>query len=151
MKKFVWRLQRVLEIKQSQLLLKKAELLKLTEMLALKRTELMNQQVILQQMIERVAQNKTGDKLPQQRLLLISSRVNDKKIKIIKKEIEELQKRQKEKTAEYLKLKRFTEGMEKLKEKAKQEYISAQEKLEQKEMDERAAMSFARSIITANH
>lgn len=151
MKKFVWRLQRVLEIKQSQLLLKKAELLKLTEMLALKRTELMNQQVILQQMIERVAQNKTGDKLPQQRLLLISSRVNDKKIKIIKKEIEELQKRQKEKTAEYLKLKRFTEGMEKLKEKAKQEYITAQEKLEQKEMDERAAMSFARSIITANH
>ncbi len=147
MKKFVWRLQRVLEIRQSQLLLKKAELMKLNELLAVKRTELLNQQRILQQIIEQVAQNNTGDKLPQQRLLLISSRINDKKIKTLKNEVEELHRRQKEKTAEYLKLKRFTEGMEKLRDKAKQEYITAQEKLDQKEMDERAAMSFARSML----
>lgn len=150
MKRFVWRLQRVLEIKQSELQMKKAELFKLTELLAVTRTALLNQQRILRQSIEEVAKNDTKDKLGQQRLLLISSRVNDEKIKQLKIKVEELQKKQKEKVAEFLKLKRFTEGLEKLREKAKQEYILQQEKLEQKEMDERASLSFARSMLSEN-
>ncbi|MFA5553014.1 MAG: hypothetical protein WCZ89_00330 [Phycisphaerae bacterium] len=150
MKRFVWRLQRVLEIKQSELQMKKAELFKLTELLAVTRTALLNQQRILRQSIEEVAKNDTKDKLGQQRLLLISSRVNDEKIKQLKIKVEELQKKQKEKVAEFLKLKRFTEGLEKLREKAKQEYIFQQEKLEQKELDERASLSFACSMLSEN-
>lgn len=147
MKKFVWRLQRVLEIKQRQLQSKRAELFEITEHLAVKRAALLAQQRLLQQVIEEVTRNKSKEKLTQQQLLLKSSQVNDKRIKQIKAEVEKIQAVQKEKIAEFLKIKRFTEGLEKLREKAKQEFIAEQEKLEQKETDEREALRFARRMI----
>lgn len=149
MKKFVWRLQRVLEIKQSQLQSKRAELLGITEALAVKRTMLLTQQRILQQTINRIAEDKTKERLTKQQLLLKSSRVNERRIKALNKEVENLQISQKEKIAEFLKTKRFTEGLEKLREKAKKEFTAEQEKHEQKEMDERATLSFTRAKLKA--
>ncbi|MGD9109943.1 MAG: hypothetical protein PVG93_03280 [Phycisphaerales bacterium] len=149
MKKFVWRLQRVLEVKQRELQSKRTELFEITEHLAVKRTALLAQQRLLQRAIEEVARNKSKEKLAQQELLLKSSRVNDKKIEELKAEVANLQAKQKEKIAEFLKIKRFTEALEKLREKARQEFIAEQEKLEQRETDERTALRFAHRMITA--
>jgi len=139
----------VLEVKQRELQSKRTELFEITEHLAVKRTMLLAQQRLLQQVIEEVARNKSKEKFAQQQLLLKSSQVNDKRIKELKIEVASLQARQREKIAEFLKIKRFTEALEKLREKAKQEFIAEQEKLEQKEMDERAALRFARRMIAA--
>ncbi len=139
----------MLEVKQRELQSKRTELFEITEHLAVKRTMLLAQQRLLQQVIEEVARNKSKEKFAQQQLLLKSSQVNDKRIKELKIEVASLQARQREKIAEFLKIKRFTEALEKLREKAKQEFIAEQEKLEQKEMDERAALRFARRMIAA--
>ena len=58
------------------------------------------------------------------------------------KSIEELEAKQKEKIAEVLKLRRFKESLERLREQAKKRYIEEQDKIEQKQLDETATLGF---------
>ncbi len=146
MKKFTWRLQRVLDLKQKQQQAKKSELLKITEQLAVTRTILLAQKRILADAIENVAKNEPRERLTRQPLLLQSSRQNDKLIKKLLEKVAELQKKQHEATVEFLKLKRAAEAMEKLRERTKQKFIAQQEKIDQKEMDERTTLRFARKM-----
>ncbi len=59
--------------------------------------------------------------------------------------------RQKEKTAEVLAVRRFKEGLEKLRTQAQEEYRREQERLEQKELDERTTIAFARHGSSAEN
>ena len=63
--------------------------------------------------------------------------------------VDELETKQKEKIAEVLKIRRFKEALERLREQAKKKFIEEQEKLEQKQLDEMATLSFAREMPTA--
>ena len=143
MKKFVWRLQKVLEINQKRQQAKKAELFKITEKLALARASLLAQQRILQDLIENVAKQSPAERLDQQQLLLKSTKKNDELIRKYKDEIRQLQMDQKRLIAEFLKIKRFTESLKNLREQDKHKFIIEQERLEQKEMDEHTSTRFA--------
>ena len=55
MKRFVWRLQRVLDIKKKQEQKTRAELLELTERIAERRGELLTKQMILENIINGLA------------------------------------------------------------------------------------------------
>ncbi len=147
MKKFVWRLQKVLEINQKRQQAKKAELFKITQKLALARANLLAQQRILLDLIESVARQIAAERLDHQQLLLKSTRKNDELIKKYRDEIRQLEQDQKRLTAEFLKIKRFTESLENLREQDKRKFIVEQEKLEQKEMDEHTSMRFAGRLI----
>jgi flagellar biosynthesis chaperone FliJ len=72
------------------------------------------------------------------------SATSDEQIKNVEDKKNGLESQQREKIAEVLKVKRFKEGMEKLRVEAKVQFIKEQEKLEQKEMDESATISFVR-------
>jgi flagellar biosynthesis chaperone FliJ len=143
MKKFVWRLQKVLEINEKRQQAKKAELLRITEKLALARANLLAQQRILQDLIENVAKLKPAERLDRQQLLLKSTKKNDELIREYEDQIRQLEMDQKRLTDEFLKIKRFTESLKNLREQDKQKFIIEQEKLEQKEMDEHTSMRFA--------
>jgi len=147
MKKFVWRLQKVLEVNQKRQQAKRAELFKTTEKLALARANLLAQKRILQDLIENVTQQNPADRLCRQQLLLKSTGKNDEIIKKYKDEIQQLELDRKRLTAEFLKIKRFAEALEKLREQDKRQFIAEQEKLEQKEMDEHTSMRFAGRLI----
>jgi len=149
MKRFVWRLQRVLEIKANEERIKKTELLKLTEKLTQKRSELLIRERILNEMIHRLAEMQPQKRLIEQELFLRYSSTADELIRQLKMQITQLETEQSKKIAEVLKLRRFREGMEKLREQAKMEFIREQEKLEQKELDETAAIRFARETNPA--
>ncbi len=146
MKRFVWRLQRVLNIKIKEEQVKKVELLKLTERLIQKRRELLTQKRVLEDIILNLSEKEPGKRLSGQELFLRSSKTNDEIIKKVEKRVSELDLQQREKTAEFLKLKRFKEGLEKLREEAKMRFITEQEKLEQKELDESATIGFIRKM-----
>ncbi len=146
MKRFVWRLQRVLNIKTKEEQIKKVELLKLTERLIQKRSELLTQKRVLADIIRNLSEKEPDKRLSRQELFLRSSRRNDEIIKKVEKRVSELDLQQREKTAEFLKLKRFKEGLEKLREEAKMRFITEQEKLEQKELDESATIGFMRKM-----
>ena len=146
MKRFVWRLQRVLDIKIKEEEVKRAELIKLTERLAEARSELLIQKRILENIISDIAGKKTAERLSQQEFFLKHSKVTDEQIKKMEKKVGDLESEQRKKIVEVLKIRRFRKELEKLREEAKRRFIEEQEKLEQKELDEGATISFARKV-----
>ena len=144
MKRFVWRLQRVLDIKKKEEQKARAELLELTERLAQTRGELLMQQKILEDIINGLTGENPKNRLGRQEFFLKFSAASDKQIKRLEDKVSELESQQRDKIAEVLKLRRFKEGLEKLRTEAKMQFIKEQEKLEQKQLDEGATISFVR-------
>ena len=144
MRRFVWRLQRVLDVKTKEEQLKRTELFRLTEHLAARRGELLMRRRILQNLLEDIRQDQSRERWSTQEFFLRRAAVDDERIRKLKEEIAALEIRHKEKTAEVLAVRRFKEGLEKLRTQAKEDYIRDEERLEQKESDERTAVTFAR-------
>jgi len=144
MKRFAWRLQRVLDVKAKQEQIKTQELFVITDRLAQTRSRLLAQQQILRDILESIANEKPIDRLGKQELFLKNSAATDELIKKLQASVRELEVKQKEKIAEVLKLRRFKEGLERLREQARRKYIEVQEKLEQKQLDETATLRFSR-------
>jgi flagellar biosynthesis chaperone FliJ len=75
------------------------------------------------------------------------SSTNDEQIKRLQYKVSELESEQSRKIAEVLKVRQFKESLERLRAEAKSEFIKEQEKLEQKELDDGATVSFTRKMI----
>jgi len=144
MKRFVWRLQRVLDIRKKEEQKTRAELLALTERLAQTRGELLMQQKMLEDIINGLTGENPKKRLGRQEFFLKFSAASDEQIKKLEDKVNELESQQRDKIAEVLKLRRFTEGLERLRTEAKMRFITEQEKLEQKQLDEGATVSFVR-------
>lgn len=149
MKRFVWRLQRILDIKTKKEQKMRSELLELTEKLAETRGVLLTQQMILKEIMAGLAGENPKKRLGRQEFFLKFSGTSDERIEKLKEKMSALESQQREKIAELLKVRRFKEGLEKLRAEAKTQFIKEQEKLEQKELDEMASVSFARNMILA--
>jgi flagellar biosynthesis chaperone FliJ len=145
MKRFVWRLQKVLDIKTKEEQLKRMELFRVTEALAMKRSELLMRQRILRELMAEITRDQSVGRLGMQEFFLSNANTDDQIIRRLIGEIHDLEVKQKEKTAEVLAAKRFKEGLEKLRAEAKTRFIEEQERLEQKELDDRTTVAFARN------
>jgi flagellar export protein FliJ len=150
MRRFVWRLQRVLDIRTKQEQVKTQELFALTEKLAQVRGELLTQQRILQDIIESIARERTGERINKQEFFLRNSAATDERIKQLEGAVKELENKQRDMIAEILKIRRSKEGLERLREQAKKRYIEEQDKLEQKQLDEMAVMNWTRTDADEN-
>jgi len=144
MKRFVWRLQRVLQVKAKQEQVARAELMRLTEKMTRVRRELMTQKRLLAQMLTDLGKLDPQQRLRAQELFLKHSRTIDERIKQLQARLRELEIRQSEQVKELLKLKRFREGLEKLREQAYEQFLREQDRLEQKQLDEMSTVRFAR-------
>ena len=144
MKRFVWRLQKVLDVKTKEEQLKRTELFRLAEHLAAKRSELLIRRRVLRDLMADIAKDRSPERLSTQELFLRQAQTDDAEIRLLLEEISDLETRQREKTAEVLAAKRFKEGMEKLRAQAREQFIKEQEKLEQKELEDRTTIAFVR-------
>lgn len=149
MKRFTWRLQKVLDVKTMEEQVQRAELLKLTEKLVQTQGTLLMEKRILEDMMSDIAEKEPRERLGAQELFLKYSKTSDELIAKLKQEVGHLRLQQKEKIAEVLKLRIFKESLEKLRAEIKKEFISNQEKLEQKQADERCTMRMARELQKA--
>jgi flagellar export protein FliJ len=149
MKRFVWRLQRILDIETKKEQKMRSELLELTKKLAETRGVLLTQQMILKEIMAGLAGENPKKRLRKQEFFLRYSGTSDERIEKLKENVSALESQQREKIAELLKVRRFKEGLERLRADAKTKFIKEQEKLEQKELDEMASVSFARNMILA--
>jgi len=145
MKRFTWRLQRVLDIRTKEEQKKTAELLEITDKLVATRSELLIKRKLLENIINDLAAESPKKRLAKQEFFLAYSYTSNEQIKKLKEKINLLEIQQKNKIMEVLKVRRSKEGLEKLRNEAKTQYIKEQEKLEQKELDDRATVSFVRS------
>ena len=148
MKRFTWRLERVLEIKKKQEQKERVELFELTERLAERRAELLMRQKMLKDIIRELAEADPGQRLGDQEFFLRYAGTSDEQIKRLKDQVGELESQQQEKIADVLKIRRLKEGLEKLRAEAKRQFIEEQEKLDQKELDETAIVSFVRKSLS---
>jgi flagellar biosynthesis chaperone FliJ len=134
----------VLDVRTKQEQIKTQELYALTEKLAQTRGELLAQQRILQDIIESIEKENGGERLIKQEFFLRNSAATDERIKQLEAAVKELERKQKEMIKEVMKIRRSKEGLEKLKEQAKKKYISEQDKIEQRQLDEVAVTGFVR-------
>ena len=146
MKRFVWRLQKVLDIKAKEEQVKQMELFRLTETLAARQSELLVRRQVLREIMGEIARDQSSQRLEKQAFFLEHAATNDRLIETLREEIKTLEVRRHEKTAEVLAAKQFREGLEKLRHEAKAQFIQEQEKLEQNEMDDRTTVAFARNV-----
>lgn len=144
MKRFVWRLQRVLDIRKKEEQKARAELLELTERLVETRGELLMQQKMLEDIINGLTGENPKKRLGKQEFFLKFSAASDEQIKKLEDKVKELELQQRDKIAEVIKLRRFKEGLEKLRTETKMQFIKEQERLEQKQLDEGSIVSFVR-------
>jgi len=147
MKRFVWRLQRVLDIKEKEEQTKRTELLELIKKVTQKRGELLTQQRILETIISDIASKDPQGRLSEQEFFLKYAATTNELMKKLKNKIAGLESQQREKVVELLRVRRFRESLEKLRAEAKMRYMKSVEKLEQKELDESATIGFARKTM----
>jgi flagellar export protein FliJ len=144
MKKFTWPLQRVLDIKEKQEKAAVTELFNLKEMVKQKEYEIDAEQTkLLKTLSQAKDQIKQGNIIGHEMLLKFSA-ANDKFIKTLKQRVGELEIKVKTKKKELLDLRRFKQGLEKLKTKACEKFNAKQQKIEQYQLDEIATVSFTR-------
>jgi len=136
MKRFVWRLQRVLDIRKKEEQKARAELLELTEKLAETQCELLARRKMLEDIINALTGENPKKRLVRQEFFLKFSAASDEQIKKLEDKVKELELQQRDKIAEVLKLRRFKEGLEKIRTEAKMRFIKEQEKHEQKQLYE---------------
>lgn len=146
MKRFEWRLQKVLDIKVKEEQVKQMELFRLTQALAEKQSDLLVRQQVLREIMGQITRDQSSQRLEKQAFFLKHAATNDRLIEKLREEIKNLETQRQEKTAEVLAAKQFREGLEKLRDEAKTQFIQEQEKLEQKEMDDRTSVAFARNV-----
>ncbi|MFC1781095.1 hypothetical protein ACFLZ8_02385 [Planctomycetota bacterium] len=145
MKKFAWKLDRLLSIRQKEEKKKSVELIELTEKMAAARGELLMKQGILQNIVNEINEKKPKTRMLEQELFLTFSITSSEQIKTLKEKIAQLELQQKEIIAEVLKIRQLKEGLEKLRKEAKIQFITEQESIEQKEIDHGATVLFVRN------
>ena len=145
MRRFVWRLQRVLDVRVKQEQVKRTELFRVTQELAERRTELLLRQQTLREALASIGDENSSQRIGQQEMVLRYAATNDEQIRRIKEVLHTLELRQKERLNELLAVRRSREALERLREEARQQFIQEQEKLDQKESDERAVIAFMRN------
>lgn len=150
MKRFVWPLQKVLDIRTKEEQKKRAELLELTRRLTENQSALLTRQMILKEMISDINEAEIEKRLNKQEFFLQYSVTIDRQIKKLHDHVEQLKLEQRAKIEDVIKTRRYKEGLEKLRENAKREFIEHQEKLEQKDADEMASISFVREQLRRN-
>ena len=145
MRRFTWRLQRVLDIRIKEEQKKTAELLEITDKLLATRSELLIKKKLLENIINDLNAESPKKRLAKQEFFLVYSYTSNEQIKKLMEKIYHFETQQKDKIMEVLKVRRSKEGLERLRNEAKAQYIKEQEKYEQKELDDRATVSFIRS------
>lgn len=145
MRRFTWRLQRVLDIRIKEEQKKTAELLEITDKLLATRSDLLIKKKLLENIINDLNAESPKNRLAKQEFFLVYSYTSNEQIKKLMEKIYHFETQQKDKIMEVLKVRRSKEGLERLRNEAKAQYIKEQEKYEQKELDDRATVSFIRS------
>lgn len=148
MKRFVWRLQKVLDLKTKQERLKQTELFRITERLAQKRGELLIRERVLQDIMKNISADSAGMRVARQEFILKHAATDDERIQRLREEIAALEQEQSRKTEEVLAARRYKESLERLRAEAQGRYAREQDRLEQKELDDRATTAFARKKTT---
>jgi flagellar FliJ protein len=147
MKKFVWRLQRLLDIKTRQEELLRTELIALTEQVAAVRVEILTNKASIRSKLSQMRMLDAAERLEQQRHFMQFAHVLDARIKSLNEKLAKLEELRKEQIRRILDIRKERKSLEKLREKAKSDYQKTYNQFEQKSTDETGSTTFARKLL----
>lgn len=150
MKRFKWKLQRLLDVKTRQEELKKAQLLALIQNIAAVRQNLLMRRQKVKQFFAELAEQSAPQRIQEQQLCLKAVAFADEKIETLKQMLQELETQRTAVMSEVLQLRKFRKSLEKLRTIAKEEYDLESKKNEQNFLDETANIAFARGLLAAS-
>ncbi|MBE0534090.1 MAG: flagellar FliJ family protein [Phycisphaerae bacterium] len=147
MKQFTWRLQRLLDLKIKEEDVKRDALVAVTEQAAAARSRILLERAGFRQMLSELRDKDGRVRLAEQQLLLTYTHVFDSRMKGLEEHLAALEKLRLARIEEILEIRKLRKGLEKLREKARSEFMRKEHKLEQHEADEHTSMRFARALI----
>jgi len=146
-KKFIWPLQRLLDIKEKQEDFARIELVTITEQIVIVRGQIMMQKTILRGVFSELSQLDPTQRMQRQQECMDYAHVTDAKIKTLHQTLEQTEQKRKKKIEEVVKLRKFRKGLEQLRARALVEYQKQMNQAEQKQLDENITTTFARKIL----
>lgn len=138
----------MLDIKLKQEDAKKAEIVRLTEQVASLKTQVLLERDKLETELEKLGEANPGERMVLQRLFLKYTYVIEEKIAGLKERIAEVEKRKKARIAEIMEIRKFRKGLQRLREKAYEQYMAEQQKEQQNLIDDRTTVTYARNIMS---
>ncbi len=139
----------MLDIKLKQEDAKKAEIVRLTEQAASLKTQVLLERDKLETELEKLSEIQSGERMSIQRLFLKYTYVIEEKIAGLKERITQVEKQKRTKIAEIMEIRKFRKGLQRLREKAYEQYMAEQQKEQQNLIDDRTTVTYARNIMSA--
>ena len=147
MRKYTWRLQRVLDVKVKQEEARRAELLAVTHRLLAARQAVIVQQATMRRILLELSRKEPAARIAEQPTVVKHMAFSDEKLKALKKRMDEIELERRKRAEELMEARKSRKAMEKLREKSKAEYLRRVNAVEQKELDELAGTRFVRNRI----
>ncbi len=143
MKRFRWSLQRLLEVTVHREQALRAQLLNLSQEIVGLRQIILARQAVLRSLLAELAKEDLRKRVSKQQLFMNYVQNDQKQIRRLEQQLKELRTLRKQKNAQFLQIRSSRRTLERLRKEAKQRYLRAQLKLEQKQLDEVAHISFS--------
>jgi hypothetical protein len=146
MKRFSWRLQRVLEITAQRERLLRAEVLALAHEIARVRHEIAARRKTVQTILDDLGRKALADRLGEQTIVLACAAAEERILAGLQGRREALESERKLKTEQFMKQRTLRRSLERLRETAYDKYRQAMAAREQAEFDEVSHIAFARRL-----
>lgn len=144
MARFVWRLQRVLNIRKKEEQALRSKLMSLSERMVVLRQEIMVIRARIHTALEELSYKEPSERLSSQQLFMKYSEYSEIEIDSLRSELSNVDKQRKDKMNEILEKRQLIKVLEKLRAKAKEEFLAESAYKEQKELDEYTTNKFGR-------
>ncbi|MBN2512619.1 MAG: flagellar FliJ family protein [Sedimentisphaerales bacterium] len=150
MKRFVWRLQRLLDLKVRQHEMLRAELASLSEQAATVRAQILMLKAQIRGRLSEMRTLSADQRLEKQQMFLQFAHVLDIRMKALSDKLALLEQQRKEKIVQLLAIRKERKSLEKLRARAMEEYRKEQNRQEQIITDEAGCTTYARAIILSD-
>ena len=144
MARFVWRLQRVLDIREKEEQVLRSELMTLSERMVVLRQEIMVIRARIHTALEELSYKEPSERLSWQQLFMKYSEYSEIEIDSLRSELSNVDKQRKDKMNEIIEKRQLIKALEKLRVKAKEEFLAESAHKEQNELDEYTSNKFGR-------
>ncbi len=147
MRRFEWRLQKLLDLKLKQEQTLRTELIAVTEQAVALRGQILMERAMLRQRLAEAERLPAEERMARQQLILQYSQVTESAIREMEQKLELLEILRRSKIQEILTVRKFRKGLEKLRLRAQEEFELEQQRQDQKQTDDRNTIGFARRLM----
>ena len=144
MKRFKWRLQRVLDITEQRERALRAEIAALAGLIRAVRDEIRARHALVRRLLDDLGRRSLAERMAEQAVIMACAAAEKRILAALEARRAELQAQRDAKTQQYLATRAARRTLERLREEARRRFQAEMSRLEQKELDEAAHIAFAR-------